>query len=129
MAGPQLVLVWPVGEGGSIPGFGGGIPAGGGDPGYDKPIHHPGHPEHGLPSRPAHPGGGPVIPGLPNLPSQGLPPGQPITINPPLPPPTGENANKVIIAVFRPGAGWTVTAYDPSLVAGTPLPPTGQPKA
>jgi hypothetical protein len=41
------------------------------DPGYDRPIHHPGHPDHGLPSRPAHPGGGPIY--HPGHPDHGLP--------------------------------------------------------
>jgi hypothetical protein len=44
------------------------LPGGGGYP--SQPIHHPGHPDHGLPSQPGHPGnrppgswGGPVDPG------------------------------------------------------------------
>ena len=50
----------------SLPGYGGS-----GDPGYDKPIHHPGHPDHGLPSRPDHIGGGPIH--HPGHPDHGLP--------------------------------------------------------
>ena len=53
------------------PGFGN--RPGGADPGYDRPIHHPGHPDHGLPSRPGHIGGGPIY--HPGHPDHGLPSG------------------------------------------------------
>jgi hypothetical protein len=72
-------------EGGKPPGFGGGGAAGPDDD-YDKPIHHPGHPDHGLPGgRPDHIWGG--VGGRPNRPDQGLP-GRPDHIGGgPLPPP------------------------------------------
>jgi hypothetical protein len=86
MSQAQLALIVPLGElglgAGTLPSFGGGA----GDPGYGKPIFHPGHPEHGLPSSPGHPGGGPVYP--PGHPSAGLPiaPGHPANRPPNVPP-------------------------------------------
>ena len=90
MGEPIFAMIVPLGGSGPIdPGFG------------NRPIHHPGHPDHGLPSQPGHPGnrppgswGGPVDPGWggggyphpgggpiyhPGHPSHGLPsqPGHP----------------------------------------------------
>lgn len=92
------------------------------DPGYGRPIYHPGHPDHGLPSQPGHPGnwvpgqGGPghpgnALPGSPGHPSNRPPgsiaglPSHPI-YNPPAgtkPPAPGSS----------PGAGLWVVAYVP----------------
>jgi hypothetical protein len=53
------------------PGWGGGWGSGAVDPGWGRPIFHPGHPDHGLPSSPGHPSQGPIYGG--GHPSQGLP--------------------------------------------------------
>lgn len=76
MRNPILALIVPLGDGASLPGYGGGWGSGGADPGYDRPIHHPGHPDHGLPSSPGHPSQPIHHPGHPDhgLPSQ---PGHP----------------------------------------------------
>jgi hypothetical protein len=134
MSGPKLVLVWELGDSGFNP-----I-----DPGFgNRPIHHPGHPDHGLPSQPGtpshpiyHPGhpdhGLPAYPDqglpggsgghpshpihIPGVPDQGLPPGQNIPSNelPPIPVPP-EYEDDLVIAVKQPGStDWTVTAYDVS---------------
>jgi hypothetical protein len=125
------------------------------DPGYDRPIHHPGHPDHGLPSRPDHIGGGPIyhpghpdhgLPsrpdhawggGRPDRPEQGLPwaPGHPdagLPVPPglpPLPAPPAQIANKVVVLWHLPGqTEWHGKVIDPSLEGGTPLPPAPAPK-
>jgi hypothetical protein len=112
------------------PGFGN--RPGGADPGYDKPIHHPGHPDHGLPSRPDHAWGG----GRPDRPEQGLPwaPGHPdagLPVPPglpPLPAPPAQIANKVVVLWHLPGqTEWHGKVIDPSLSGGTPLPPEPTP--
>jgi hypothetical protein len=72
----RLALCLVLQEIGAVdPGFGVG---GGVDPGYGKPIFHPGHPDHGLPSAPGHPSNRP--PGsYPSRPDNSLPwaPGNP----------------------------------------------------
>ena len=59
--------------------WGGPIDPGWGSGGIDHvgggPIFHPGHPDHGLPSRPDHIGGGPIY--HPGHPDHGLPSGPP----------------------------------------------------
>jgi hypothetical protein len=136
---PQLYWLIPL-EGGHPdnalpgPGYGGGHPANrppgswGGpvDPGYGRPIFHPGHPDHGLPSQPGHPGNRP--PGSGNYPS-----GQPVppdTINPPLPAYLPEPYDdKVIVAIKRPDVTeWRVTAYDVDSGIDNSLPPAPEPK-
>jgi hypothetical protein len=129
----KLAYIMVLDDGPDMPGFGGGRPARPGDPDYGKPIFHPGHPDHGLPSSPGHPSQGlPIfhpghpdhgLPSSPGHPSTGLPPdparpdnslppgGEPIVINPPLPPPSGENANKIVVAIYVPGKGWTGKSY------------------
>jgi hypothetical protein len=162
----------------SLPGYGGS-----GDPGYDKPIHHPGHPDHGLPSRPDHIGGGPIYhPGHPDhglpsqpghpgnrppgsgggYPSQGLPgqggrpdnslpwsPGSPdqgLPVPPgvtPPPAPGGALRDQLVVLWHMPGqTEWHGKVIDPATInrpdqglpaqppptAGTPLPPTPEPK-
>jgi len=88
---PILAMIIPVGDGGGgypdnslPPGFGGrpdnSLPGGGPvDPGYGRPIFHPGHPDHGLPSQPGHPGNRPPGSGRPDRPGNDLPwaPGRP----------------------------------------------------
>jgi hypothetical protein len=132
--------------GGAVdPGYGrpGWSPA---DPDYGRPIFHPGHPDHGLPSRPPHVGGGPIfhpghpdhgLPSAPVRPDNSLPwaPGHPdaglpvppgITV-PPVPP---NLAQQVVVLWHLPGqVEWHGKVIDPSLSAGTPLPPAPQPKA
>jgi hypothetical protein len=149
MNDPILAFVIPLGGRGPVdPGFGGGFGGWGGpvDPGYGRPIfhpghpdhglpsgpghvsppiHHPGHPDHGLPSSPGHPSQG--LPISPGHPEQGLPPGTPVTINPPLPPPPGDLASQIVIAVYKPGVGWKAQSYPVAPDQG--LPPSGaQPK-
>lgn len=115
------------------PGFGN--RPGGADPGYDRPIHHPGHPDHGLPSRPDHIGGRPPgsaggrpdnsLPWSPGNPDQSLP--VPPGINPPPVPPN--LAQQVVVLWHLPGqTQWHGKVMDPSLVAGMPLPATPEPK-
>ena len=124
---PIFCMIIPLGDRGFgpiDPGFGniGGI--GGVDPGFgNRPIHHPGHPDHGLPSQPGHPSHPINIPGLPPHISNELPPGEPVTINPPPPPPTGHE-NDLVIGVWNEGV-WTWTAYDTDVSAGQPLTPEG----
>ncbi len=140
----------------SLPGYGGS-----GDPGYDKPIHHPGHPDHGLPSRPRPidpgygqggrdhisnrppgSGGGHIdnsLPWSPNSPDAGLP--VPPGINPPPVPPN--LAQQLVVLWHMPGqTQWHGKVIDPETInrpdaglpaqppptAGTPLPPTPEPK-
>jgi hypothetical protein len=102
------------------PGFGN--RPGGADPGYDRPIHHPGHPDHGLPS-----GGhiGNQLPWAPGHPDAGLP--VPPGINaPPVPP---NLAQQVVVLWHLPGqVEWHGKVIDPSLSGGTPLPPAPAPK-
>ena len=136
----QLYVILPVGGNGHIdntlPGGQGGYPS--------QPIYHPGHPDHGLPPFPSQglPGGGQggrPDQGLPPFPSQGLPPGgeviPPDVINPPLPEPPPEYADKVIVAVHKPGEEWQVKAYDPNarpdqgLPGSQPHPDQGLPGA
>ena len=50
---PFLAYIMPVGEGAIDPGFG------------NRPIHHPGHPDHGLPSQPRSSQGWRLPVGLP----------------------------------------------------------------
>ncbi len=137
-----LAYILPVDGGPVDPGFGNrpihhpghpdhGLPSSPGHP--SQPIHHPGHPDHGLPSggypgnrppgsypgRPANrpPGSYPgrpdnSLPSIPGLPDHELPPGQPVTVNPPPPPPAGHEAD-LVIGVWNNGE-WTFTAYDTS---------------
>jgi hypothetical protein len=98
----------------ALPGFGGPV-----DPGYGRPIYHPGHPDHGLPSY-GHPDQG--LPGGGGHPSQGLPGGGHISNRPPgsggggLPshpiytPPAGTKPTPPGVS---PGAGLWVVAYVP----------------
>lgn len=125
------------------------IPLGGGmgavDPGFgNRPIHHPGHPEHGLPSQPGHPsqpiyhpghpdhglppgsssGGSPSQPIYnPAQPDQGLPPGgTDIPSNElPMPEPPPDHSDDIIVAVHKPGEEWVVKAYE-NVQPGNELP-------
>jgi hypothetical protein len=45
-----------------------------------------------------------------------------------LPPPPGELAQKVVVAVYKPGEGWSAKAYDPNARPDQGLPPYAQPK-
>ena len=122
------------------------VPLGGNspiDPGFgNRPIHHPGHPDHGLPSggspsqpiyHPGHPSHGlPSQPGSPSQPiynpanpDQGLPPGgTDIPSNElPMPEPPEEYKDNLIVAVRKPNeTDWTVKAYD-DVTPGQGLPP------
>ena len=121
--------------GGSVdPGFGN--IGGGADPGYGKPIFHPGHPEHGLPSSPGHPsnrppgsgGGRPdnSLPWAPGNPDNSLPVPPGITAPPNVPP--ALNSKLVVLWRLPNTTEWHGKAMDPSLSAGTPLPETPEPK-
>jgi hypothetical protein len=133
---PQIVLMIPLGDlagglpGHELPGFGLGsirpdnsLPGGGRvDPGYGRPIFHPGHPEHGLPS-----GGhvGNQLPWAPGHPDAGLPVPPGIDAAP-VPP---DLAEKVVVLWHLPGqVEWHGKVIDPSLSAGMPLPPAPEPK-
>jgi hypothetical protein len=147
----QFALIVPLGEmPGGIPGLPGQLPApggGGGYPGHLPSPQPPGGP--GYPGRPVdpcygRPEGG-RYPGRPVDPDYGIPeglrPDQGLPVPPsfqPSPPP-GELANKVIVAVYRPGQGWTCKSYEPpghpdQGLPGAPprpdqgLPPTAQPR-
>jgi hypothetical protein len=129
---PQLYWIIPL-EGGHVSNElpGGQRPT---DPGYGRPIYHPGHPSHGLPSSPGHPANRPPGSGwgsgqIDNT----LPEGEPVppdTINPPLPDYLPEPYDdKIIVAVKRPGVTeWRVTAYDPNSGIDNALPPAPEPK-
>lgn len=142
--GPQLAMIVPIGGGSNLPDFGGGIPARPPapshpiqlpplPPGVDVPSHPIALPPSG--EAPSHPI---TIPGTPEHPIA-LPPG---TIWPPLDPSNGV-AGKALVLVFVYGAGQYATRWlvvdtnlhpgmplpgGPPPTAGTPLPPTAQPK-
>lgn len=126
MSQAQLVLIVPISElggiAGTLPSFGGGA----GDPGYGKPIFHPGHPDHGLPSHghadqglPSHGhiSGGPVVPpnvkwppsftGRPDnsLPPELVRPSNPIVLPEGEPLPEGS----AFVAVYTTDKGWKAT--------------------
>ena len=108
----QLYVILPVGDGGghidnTLPG-GGHRPV---DPGFGQ----------GGGNRPDN-----SLPNIPGLPSNELPPGQPVQINPPPPPPAGHESD-LVVGVWNNGV-WTWTAYDTDVSAGHPLPDTPQPK-
>jgi len=104
---PVLCVIIPVGEGSSLPGFGGGWGGAiGGRPDQGLPGHgHPdqglpgyGHPDQGLPGQGGHPGNAlPVPPVRPSQPIT-LPPG---TWPPQLPP--GANVPDQELPAGRPG--------------------------
>jgi hypothetical protein len=136
----QLFAIIPVGniDAPIDPGFGGGRPGSGGRPdnslpggsfgGRDHispPIYHPGHPDHGLPSGGRGDHIGNQLPWAPGNPDNTLP--VPPGVTPPTAPP--ELAAKLVVLWRMPNTvEWHGKAIDPSLVAGTPLPPTGEPK-
>jgi hypothetical protein len=136
------------------PGFGGGIGAPP-DPGYDLPTPPPGvwpPPNATLPIVPAPPGtppgaiwppvgnppiwSGGVIPpvhpsgGRPDRPDAGLPvsPGHPDAGLPVPPASTKPPSGTFWVVAGIPGVGWRYVCVDPSLTAGTPLPPAPAPK-
>lgn len=144
---PYLALITPLSGGHpdqGLPGGGGWSPT---DPGFgNRPIHHPGHPDHGLPSSPGHPsqpihhpghpdhglpshgGGGTAgqLPWSPGSPDQSLP--VPPGVTPPASP-GGALKNKLVVLWHVPGqTEWHGKAFEP----GHPdagLPPTPEPKA
>jgi hypothetical protein len=85
------------------PGFGN---IGGVDPGYDRPIYHPGHPDHGLPGSGGHPSNRPPgsvsgrpdnsLPWAPGNPDNSLPLPPGITA-----PPTPPNLNEKLVVLWR----------------------------
>lgn len=140
-----LAMIIPVSgdPGGGLvdPGFGN--RPGGADPGYGKPIFHPGHPDHGLPGGPGHvsppiyhpghpdhglPSGGHIsnrLPWAPGHPDAGLPVPPGIT----LPAPPANLASKLIVLWHVPGqTEWHGKAFEPGHPdAGLP-PSEAQPK-
>ena len=136
MAKLALCLVIQEFGGGPIdPGFGNIGGWGGGDPGYDRPIHHPGHPDHGLPGSGGHPSNRPPgsasgrpdnsLPWAPGHPDNSLPVPPGVTPPPNVPP----NLEEQLVVLWRlPNTTeWHGKAMDPSLSAGTPLPETPAP--
>lgn len=124
-ASTHLAWITPVGGGhGPVdPGWGGGWGSGAVDPGFGRPIFHPGHPDHGLPSGGHIDAKPPWAPGHPDI---GLPVPPGITA-PPVPP---NLKDQVVVLWHLPGqVEWHGKVIDPSLVAGAPLPPTPAPKA
>jgi hypothetical protein len=148
-----LAMIIPVGGGGPVdPGYGHPGADGGGKPIFhpghpdhglpsgpghvSPPIWHPGHPDHGLPSSPGHPANRP--PGsYPGRPDQGLPwaPGHPdagLPVPPgiTLPAPPADLASKLIVLWHVPGqTEWHGKAFEPGHPdAGLP-PSEAQPKA
>ena len=130
---PFLAYIMPVGEGAIDPGFG------------NRPIHHPGHPDHGLPSQPPRPGQGlPPFPsqglpgsgggrpdqGLPPHPDQGLPAGEEIHIDNELPPVPPQYEDKVIVGIKKPDEEWRFMAYDVGEIDNSlpPAPDQGLPQ-
>jgi hypothetical protein len=139
----------PGGPGGAPPGYWGGSNP---HPGQDLPGAQPGI-DNSLPGQ--QPGVDNSLPGgRPPRPSQGLPPSggtptQPIynpaqpshpihlpeggTPLPGLPPPAGHE-NEVVVAVYKPGQGWTAKSYPVQPDQGQPQPgqlptgATGQPR-
>ena len=117
---PFLAYIMPVGEGAIDPGFG------------NRPIYHPGHPDHGLPSQPVHPGNRPPgsrpprpdqgLPGSQPHPDQGLPEGEEIHIDNELPPVPPQYEDKVIVGIKKPDEDWRVLAYEPGEIDNS-LPP------
>lgn len=120
MAGPQIVLLVPLGDlagggAGQLPIFPG---AGGGTPGHLPAPGEPGHPSH-----PIYGGGG--------APDQGLPVPPQVWPSPPQPLPP-DLAGQIIVAVHRPGQDWIVKSYPPLTGPAHPIAPGGpgpEPKA
>jgi hypothetical protein len=80
MARTVFAMITLLDDGGGAIDPGYGRPGGGPRPDQGLPIYHPGHPDHGLPSAPAHPSQPIYHPGhpdhgLPAHPDQGLPGG------------------------------------------------------
>jgi hypothetical protein len=86
-------------------------------PSPSRPIV-PIHPDNSLP---VEPGTIWPTPGRPNRPDQGLPGGGGQIDN-------GLPSRTYWMLAYCPSLGWKYVAVDPSLVAGTPLPPTPEPK-
>jgi hypothetical protein len=84
------------------------------------PIYPGGHPDQGLPPAPGRPAQ--PLPTPPARPDQGLP-GSGAR------PDHGLPSQTYWLVAGIPGVGWRYVAVDPSLVVGTPLPPTPEPKA
>jgi hypothetical protein len=119
--------------GGEYPGGGPVYPGRPADPGYDRPDWAPGHPGNRPPgswsgehpgNRPPgswsgeYPGGGPApgrppgyVTGGPIEPPAGGTPVPPEQMPPPAEPPP-ELAEQIIVSIYKPGEGWTTTAYD-----------------
>lgn len=142
MAKLALCLVIQEVDGGPVdPGYGigsglhpsHGLPGGGH---VSPPIYHPGHPDHGLPSVPGHPGNRPPGSAGGPHPDQGLPwtPGHPdngLPVPPGLTPPTvpPNLKEKLVVLWHLPNTTeWHGKAIDPASIDNT-LPPTPQPKA
>jgi hypothetical protein len=87
-------------------------------PSPSRPIV-PIHPDNSLP---VEPGTIWPTPGRPNRPDQGLPGGGGGQIDNGLP------SRTYWMLAYCPSLGWKYVAVDPSLVVGTPLPPTPEPK-
>jgi hypothetical protein len=129
----------PGGGGPVDPGFGGGSPNHPWIPGHlpDPPPSVWPPPTVSHPIQPAPPGTPPgAIYPPPNAPSHPIA-GQPGVPTHPVQPPAGATpghpdqglpSNTFWVVAGIPGVGWRYVCVDPSLVAGTPLPPAPAPK-
>jgi hypothetical protein len=114
------IVIPPDNPGGQPPGIW--IPVFPTNPIVVGPGGQPGHP--GKP--PGTWGGG----GIGDYIDAGLPPAQPLPPDelPGLPEPPAELADKIVVAVHKPGEEWVVKAYDPNARPDHGLPPYAQPK-
>lgn len=106
------------------------IPVEGGHPDNSLPGGGSGgaHPGNRPPGSGAHPGNRPPGSGSGGQIDNSLPEGEPIVINPPLPDPPPQYADKVIVAVKKPDEPWKATAFEVDDFPDNELPPAPQPK-
>ena len=104
-----------------------GLPGGGAHPG-NRPPGSGAHPGNRPPGSGAHPGNRPPGSGSGGQIDNSLPEGEPIEINPPLPDPPPQYADKVVVAVKKPDEPWKATAFEVDDFPDNELPPAPQPK-
>jgi hypothetical protein len=122
--------LWPGGGGGEHPGN---RPPGSGNYPTTGPVPpgRPTDPGYGQPDWGGRPSNRPPGSGPGGRIDNSLPEGEPVppdAINPPLPDPPEEYADKVIVAIKKPNEDWRVTAYEADAFPGQGLPPAPEPK-